>query len=151
MARDPNASYEGKNQRTPISIKQMQEQIKELQTQFKAAQDTITQLNSDFSKRVGSITAFSVTDNRYVYLYPSTSLWGTGIFITNQNGRCLINFKGAVNPTVIDIESGNTITASYDSTNKRFIIDSGKIYSHWLVILGGNIGRTLFSYRSANE
>lgn len=50
MARDPNASYEGKNQRTPISIKQMQEQIKELQTQFKAAQDTITQLNSDLKK-----------------------------------------------------------------------------------------------------
>lgn len=47
MARDPNASYEGKNQRTPISIKQMQEQIKELQAQQEAAQDTITQLYSD--------------------------------------------------------------------------------------------------------
>lgn len=49
MARDPNASYEGKNQRTPISIKHMQEQIKELQAQIKAAQDTITQLNSDLN------------------------------------------------------------------------------------------------------
>ena len=51
MARDPNASYEGKNQRTPISIKQMQEQIKELQTQLNAAQETITQLNSDLTQR----------------------------------------------------------------------------------------------------
>lgn len=63
MARDPNASYEGKNQRTPISIKQMQEQIKELQAQQEAAQDTITQLNSDLNTAKSNISTINSSLN----------------------------------------------------------------------------------------